>query len=146
MDQQRILCTYLNYAPPDALTPSTHQVLPTLLQHTYNPEGLARCLVATINRHLFVATDALALSEVNIEEVQNYWSHIAMVDCSGEPTKPPQVSDPNIHILLSAAYNEVIFAWVIDFLLYRKHPVGLLLFPLPCQSPISLWNYKDDCG
>jgi len=137
MDQQRILCTYLNHAPPNSLTPSTLQVLPVLLLHAYNPEGLARCLVAMMNRHLFVIKDALGLSDVNIEDVQNYWSNIAMVDSSGEPTKPPQVSDQNIHLMLSAAYNEVIFAWITDFLLYRKHSSLSCPSRFPSKEPID---------
>ena len=119
MDQQRILCTYLNHAPTGYLTPSTLQVIPTLIHHAHNPEGLARSLVATINRHLFVLQDSLSLHDLDIEHVQNYWSNISMMDCL-EGESPEEPSDSRVHQLLSTAYNEVVFAWVTDFLLYRE--------------------------
>lgn len=133
MDHQRILCTYLSLAPTGILTSSTLQVIPTLLRNAYNPEGLARSFVATINRHLFSLKDSMGLQSVNIESVQEYWSNISMGD-----TSPPL--DEGIHDLLSTAYNEVVFAWVTDFLLYREYSFPSLAYswltppPLPSSS------------
>jgi hypothetical protein len=167
MEYQRILCTFLHHSPSH-ISQSTHQVLPALLSHCYNPEGLSRSIVATIARELNSLNEELQYG-LSIEEVQNYWFAIALdyqpaAPASGHgspslstpveirntpdpnhtgrihlPTEPnayqfdaghlngafshsPMVArhlNPKVDQLLATAYNNVIFTWITDFLLYR---------------------------
>jgi hypothetical protein len=167
MEYQRILCTFLHHSPSQ-ISQSTHQVLPALLSHCYNPEGLSRSIVATIARELTSLNEDLQYG-LSIEEVQNYWFAIALDYQPAAPVSGPGPSslstpveirntpdpihtarihspteanahhidighlngafshslmvahhlNPKVDQLLATAYNNVIFTWITDFLLYR---------------------------
>jgi hypothetical protein len=90
MESQRILTTYLALcSPPALLSPSTRQVVHTLLAHSYNPDGLARYLIAQINLEMG-RLNVMHGYGLAIEDVQNYWSGLLAVPLN-PPAHPPHV-------------------------------------------------------
>lgn len=174
MEYQRILCSFLHHSPTH-ISQSTRQVLPALLAHCYNPEGLSRSIVATIAREIISLNDEMGYG-LSVDEVQNYWFAITpdyqpgdpsvghslsssqnitninnseTIEHHQDPTAPnvshtdardgqgafshssaiPHHPNPNVDLLLATAYNNVIFTWITDFLLYRTSPTTRLLVP-----------------
>ncbi|PVF92568.1 hypothetical protein CPB86DRAFT_801901 [Serendipita vermifera] len=103
MESQRILTTYLVHcSPPALLSPSTRQVVHTLLSHSYNPEGLARYLIAQINMEMARLNVQHGYGLV-IEDVQTYWSGLLAVP----PAAHPETSSTPTHSTPSHSHRHV---------------------------------------